>query len=250
MRLTVIGTGSAGNCYAVHGDDGSVFLLDAGIPTRRVTAALGDDLRRVVGCFVTHEHKDHSRAMTDLAARGIDVYASAGTMRKMGVDNGLLRRFKAVCAGSIIRAGEFTAVVFETKHDAEEPVGCLFRYEPTGETALYATDTFYLPNRFPSVNYWLVECNFVDELAIQQADDGVISPELMIRLRTSHMSLRRLKEAFAANDLRATSKIVLLHLSDQRSDERRMTREITEQTGIETVAASEGEVISLTLTPF
>lgn len=250
MRLTIIGTGSAGNCYAVHGDDGSILLLDAGISTRRVTAALGDDLRRVVGCFVTHEHKDHSRAMTDLAARGIDVYASAGTMRVLGIDNRVLRRLKAVCAGSVFKAGEFTAVVFETKHDAAEPVGCLFRYEPTGETALYATDTFYLPNTFPNVNYWLVECNFVDELVLQQANEGSVSPELMLRLRTSHMSLRRLKDALAVNDLTMTAKIVLLHLSDQRSDERRMTREIAAQTGIETVAASEGEIIDLSLIPF
>ncbi len=250
MRLTVIGTGSAGNCYAVHGDDGSIFLLDAGLSTRRMAAALGGDLQRVVGCFVTHEHKDHSRAMAELAARGIDVYASAGTMRALGIDDGFLTRFKAIQAGALFRAGPFTAVVFETQHDAAEPVGCLFRYEPTGETALYATDTFYLPNTFPNVQYWLVECNFVDELALQQAEEGSISPGLMLRLRTSHMSLKRLKEALAANDLTMTAKIVLLHLSDQRSDERRMVREITEQTGIETVAATEGEVIRLALTPF
>ena len=64
------------------------------------------------------------------------------------------------------------------------------------------------------------------------------------------MSLRHLKEALLANDLSKTLKIVLVHLSDSRSDEQRMVKEIREATGIETIAASNGMSIPLQLCPF
>jgi hypothetical protein len=64
------------------------------------------------------------------------------------------------------------------------------------------------------------------------------------------MSLRRLKETLAANDLRQTHCIVLVHLSDARSNEERMVTEINQQTGITTVAASTGIDIPLERAPF
>lgn len=139
---------------------------------------------------------------------------------------------------------------FETQHDAAEPLGYLVRHEATGETAMYATDTYYLRYTFPGIHYWIIECNYCDEILEQSVQDGTIDAGLRGRLLSSHMSLRRLKDALAANDLRTTAKIVLVHLSDSRSDEQRMVREIEEQTGIDTVAASNGMSIDLSLTPF
>ena len=76
------------------------------------------------------------------------------------------------------------------------------------------------------------------------------APPLRRRPKESHLSLRRLLEALRANDLRSASKIVLVHLSDERSDEARMVEAIHEATGVETVAASSGADIALNPTPF
>ena len=81
-------------------------------------------------------------------------------------------------------------------------------------------------------------------------DSGEIPEAMRNRLLGSHMSLRHLIETLAANDLTQTRKIILCHLSDGRSDERRMVAEIAAATGIETIAASNGMVIDLNLTPF
>ena len=95
------------------------------------------------------------------------------------------------------------------------------------------------------MNYWLVECNYCEDLVDAETD-----LTLRRRLKESHMSLRRLLDALQKNDLTETAKIVLVHLSDQRSDERRMVTEIQEMTGIETVAANAGMTIELERIPF
>ena len=71
------------------------------------------------------------------------------------------------------------------------------------------------------------------------------------RLKTSHMSLRRLLDTLRANDLTKTRAIVLVHLSDARSNERAMVEAIKEATLIDNVvAASDGMTIPLDLVPF
>jgi phosphoribosyl 1,2-cyclic phosphodiesterase len=243
VRLSVIATGSSGNCFALTAGE-EILLLDAGIPIRRIIGAV-KDFRAVAGCLVTHEHRDHCAAAGSLAGLGVRVLASKGT-----IEAACLTGLKTVQARVVAQVGNFTVLPFATQHDAEEPLGFVVRYEPTQEVALYATDTYYLRFKFPGVNYWIVECNYVGEIVNDQFAKGVIDLELRNRLIKSHMSLKHLKDALQENDLSATRKIVLVHLSDERSDERRMMNEIQAVTGIETVAAAAGMEIDLTLSPF
>lgn len=101
------------------------------------------------------------------------------------------------------------------------------------------------------MHYWIVECNYVDEFIDTQQEDGEISAAMRHRLKTSHMSLRRLLDTLRANDLTKTRAIVLVHLSDARSNERAMVEAIKEATLIDNVvAASDGMTIPLDLVPF
>lgn len=247
MRLQVASTGSQANCYLLEAGT-EVLVLDAGLPVRKMLPHIRD-FRSVVGCLVTHEHGDHARGAVELARRGIPVYCSEGTMQALD-GSARLTRFKPVRALQAVRVGGFTVMGFETQHDASEPLGFIVRYEATGETLLYATDTYYLRYTFPGVHYWIVECNYCDEVMNEALQSGKLDAGLRNRLLESHMSLRRLKDALAANDLSKAVKIVLVHLSDSRSDERRMVREIESQTHVETVAAANGMSIPLELIPF
>lgn len=238
MKLYVAATGSSGNAYALIGRDGETLFLDAGEPCKALLPHL-PNMRKVKGVLLTHEHNDHSRYIGDYILRGYKAVASRGTWEALGMAYDGCKPMRQV------DAGPFTVLPFEVQHDAAEPFGFLIRYHPTGETVLYATDTYYLKYTFPGVNYWIVECNYCEDLIYSETD-----ATLRNRLKESHMSLRRLKDALKANDLSATEKIVLVHLSDQRSNEAQMIREINEQTGIETVAASAGMMIDLELTPF
>ena len=249
MRLQVIGTGSSGNCYALHAG-GRILLLDAGLPVRQMIRAI-PNWGRVIGCLVTHEHGDHAKSAAHLTQLGIPVYMSKGTDEAIPREDGCLTKFNRLQALSPVSVGEFTVLAFEAQHDAAEPFGFLVRYNPTGETLVYATDTYYLKHTFPGVHYWVVECNYVEELIDAQTEDGELSAALRRRLKKSHMSLRRLADALQANDLSKTRAIVLVHLSDERSDERAMVKIIREVSGIEEVtAAAAGMEIPLELNPF
>lgn len=238
MKLYVAATGSSGNCYVLSGDNGESLILDAGVALKKVAPHI-PNLRKVKGLLLTHEHGDHSRFVGDYILRGHKCFASDGTWKSLGLNGERCSSLKQFVSGP------FTVLPFGTQHDAAEPMGFLVRYQPTGELVLYATDTYYLRYTFPCVNYWIIECNYCDDLIDQETDLS-----LRKRLKESHMSLRRLRDALAANNLGDAAKIVLVHLSDRRSDEFRMVDEIYEQTGVETVAAAAGMEIDLCRTPF
>lgn len=247
MRLSVIGTGSQGNCYALRSEEG-ILLLDAGVPVKKVLRALGADLANVLGVLVTHEHKDHAGHVAELMRLGVKCYTNRLTAEAIGIAEH--PDFRDIDTSENERIGQFIVRSFSVQHDAVDPVGFLIHDKVTAENVLFATDTYYLKHTFPGVHYWLIECNHIRALMDAQAEDGELAESMRRRLITSHMSLERLLDAFGANDLTKTRKIVLIHLSDARSDEKQMVERIHKATGIDTVAARNGMEAELELCPF
>lgn len=249
MRLAVVGTGSKGNCYVLSGDDGESLIIDAGMPIKSVIPFI-PNFRKIRGCLIGHEHLDHARYWQEYGKRGIMVYGSNGTLTALN-PKGPLDMCSLTCKRAMVplvdvqHMGAFMVMAFPTQHDAVQPTGFMIRYKPTGEQIIYATDTYYLKYTFPGTTYWLVECNYCDDLIGDETDTA-----LRKRLKESHMSLSRLEDTLRANDMTQTAKIVLVHLSDTRSDEARMIREIASLTDAEVVAAHNDELIELTKTPF
>ena len=76
-------SGSSGNCYLIKSRE-SAILIDAGISTKRIHAALsetGTQRSEISGVFVTHEHSDHVKGLKVLTKQNPmwDVYASGET---------------------------------------------------------------------------------------------------------------------------------------------------------------------------
>lgn len=247
MELQVIGTGSSGNAYILRAGE-HALLLDAGLPIKAIMRSA--NWKTLQGCLITHEHQDHAKAAKDVAGMGVQTYMSGGTLEAIGKDS-ILTSLNAVQMLSPFDVGDFTVMAFETQHDAAQPCGWLIRYKPTGETVLYATDTYYLKYTFPGVDYWIVECNYVDEIIDAQQQEGTLSSALRSRLKKSHLSLRRLLDVLKANDLTKTKAIVLVHLSNGRSDEKMMVSAVKEVTGLDEVyAAVSSQRIALKQYPF
>ena len=247
MELHVIGTGSSGNAYILRAGE-HALLLDAGLPIKTIMRAA--DWKALQGCLITHEHQDHAKAAKEVARMGLQTYMTEGTLEAIN-GNGILTALNAVQMLSPFDIGELTVMAFEAQHDAIQPCGWLIRYKPTGETALYATDTYYLKYTFPGVDYWIIECNYVDEIVDAQQQTGEISCVLRSRLKKSHLSLRRLLDMLRANDLAKAKAVVLIHLSAERSDERAMVAAVKEVTGLDEVyAAVGGQRIPLKQYPF
>lgn len=248
MRLEVLSTGSKANCYALMAGE-EILLLDAGLRASEIMR--GIEFQNVCGALVTHEHQDHIRGAAELMRYGVTAFMSEGTAGRAGLmEAAPPGRLHLVSARQPFDVGGFQVMPFQTEHDAAQPLGFLIRCRFTGETLLYATDTYYLRNTFPGVHYWIVECNHCRAIMDAQYEKGLMDSAMRRRLITAHMSLERLLEALKANDLSKTRKIVLIHLSDERADEAEMVERVGAFTGIPAVAARDGMEIDLELTPF
>ena len=250
MKLHTIGTGSSGNCYLlVDGDE--ILILDAGVaPTKRISKALYS-LRpaRPVGCLITHEHADHSCAVSDLTRMGIRCYGSPGTAEV--IRHGInvihpLRIDKDKVTRDVRRIGRnFRVLAFPVRHDAKEPCGFLITCTRTGERMVYITDTWCVDYSFPQINYWLIECNYCEELITEDTP-----PILARRLGESHMSLNQLCKVLSDNDLHECRKIILCHVSRDRGNPGIMARRVHETTHKTVEIAVPGMTHRLSLEPF
>lgn len=229
MEVKVLASGSSGNAYRIS-DGETALLLDAGISLKAIQAGLGFRVRDIKGCFVTHAHKDHSKAAKDLARLGVDIYTSKGTVDACGLTG---HRIKVVRALEELVVGTFRVLPFDVQHDAPEPLGFLCTSTATGEKLLYFTDTYYLKYRFQGVTHIMAECNYSEEGIRNSVEAGYIPVELVPRLVKSHMSLEHLLDMLRANDLRLLRQIYLIHLSENNSNAEKFKEEVQRQTGAE-----------------
>jgi len=227
MDVRILASSSSGNSYRVS-DGQTSLLLECGIPIQKIREGLGFRLTEIDGCLVTHEHKDHCKAVKDIIRAGIDVYMSAGTKQAIGVDG---HRIKVVKALEQFRIGTFTILPFDTQHDAAEPLGYLVYSNKTKEKLLFATDTYYIRYKFQGLTHIMVECNYASDILQSNIQEGLVPEGLKNRLLQSHFSLEHVKEFLRVNDLSNVQEIWLIHLSDGNSDAKRFKKEIQELTG-------------------
>lgn len=57
MKLTVIGSGSSGNCYHLTCSKGRTLIIEAGEKLIKTKEALGFDLQGIEGLLVSHIHQ-------------------------------------------------------------------------------------------------------------------------------------------------------------------------------------------------
>lgn len=229
----MLASGSKGNAYLIS-DGVTQILLECGISIKRIRKGLDFRLSEVKACLVTHEHGDHSKAITDVLRAGIDIYTSPGTIEALGLEN---HRLRPVKDKQSFEVGTWQVIAFDTQHDAKEPLGFLLHSKATSERLVFATDTYYVRYKFPRLTHVMIECNYASNILQANVDAGLVHPAMRKRLLTSHFSLDNVKEFLKANDLSQVREIWLLHLSDGNSDAERFKKEIMELTGKPTFIA-------------
>src|SRR5881409_2466471 len=82
VRLTILGSGSAGNCAYLETDEIRI-LIDAGFSIRQIRkrlATIGRAPENLTGILVTHEHSDHVQGLRQLCEKlRIPVYCNRDT---------------------------------------------------------------------------------------------------------------------------------------------------------------------------
>lgn len=246
MKLKVISTGSIGNAYILSNEN-EALLIECGVKIDAIKKALDFDLSKVVGCLCTHEHMDHSKSIWDVMKLGIDVYASAGTLKARYVNE--QSRAKAIVSKQNFNIGNFKIMAFDVMHDAKEPLGFLIEHPDCGKV-LFITDTYYCKYTFPGLNNIIIEANYSKEIIDRKFGPESGKEFLRNRILKSHFSLAHCKEMLAANDLSQVNNIVLIHLSDSNSDEKQFVKEVSELTYKNVTAAVNGMEIQFNKTPF
>ncbi|MGI6078998.1 MAG: MBL fold metallo-hydrolase [Fastidiosipilaceae bacterium] len=226
IEIVPLASGSRGNCYWLT-DGSTPLLLEAGIQFKEIQKQLNFRVSELAGCLISHEHKDHSKAVPDMMKAGVNCYMSQGTVEALDVTG---HRLHIIQAKQQFQLGTWTILPFETQHDAAEPLGFLLASK-TGEKLLFITDSYYCKYKFTGLNYILIECNYALDILNKNLDAGRVPEALKKRILTSHFSLEHVKDFLRANDLSKVQEIWLLHLSDGNSDAERFKREIQELTG-------------------
>ncbi|MDO4720943.1 MAG: MBL fold metallo-hydrolase [Peptostreptococcaceae bacterium] len=229
MNIQTLASGSSGNCYKI--DDGKTgILLECGIPLSKIKQKLNFNMN-IDACLITHEHKDHARAVKDLMKAGIDCYMTTGTAEVLKLSGHRLHR---ICQSQHFTVGSFEVLSFETIHDAAEPCGFVLHSRETRENLLFVTDSMYVKYQFEArFDYILTECNFVEEILEKNAAEGVIGQSLKSRIRQSHFGLEAVIRFLQSLNLSRCKRIYLTHLSDTNSDAALMKRRVQEATGKE-----------------
>lgn len=245
MKLTVLNSGSRGNSYILEASDG-ILLLECGVSFNDLKAALKFKLDNVVGCLLSHEHKDHSSEVPKLIRYGINIYSSKGTIGALKVRN---HRLIPIEAKKRFKLGSYTILPFDVKHDAAEPLGFIINHPESGNI-LFITDSNYVNYKFKDLNNILIEANYSKEILDRRGYNNDILQFLSGRIQRSHLSLETCIEVLKGNDLTKVNNIVLLHLSDGNSDSRVFKARVEEETAKTVYIADKGLKIDLNLTPF
>jgi len=237
-RLTVLGSGSSGNCYLVQNSN-ECLIIEAGINPNYTLRAIDFDLSIISGCIATHSHLDHSKYALQYAQKGIKVYSHEDTFRGFKHHN-----FIIIDDKKTFKVGNFRIKAFELVHDVKT-YGFYINHPETGNFC-FITDTSEIPYKFKGMNHILVESNFDEEL-INTNDTSYF---LRDRIVSSHLSFDKCNEFVMNSDLSQVVNIVLLHASDFNSDVGAFKAKMKQNTNKQVYIADKGLEINFNINPF
>lgn len=223
-RLSVLFSGSSGNCTVIRSGDTAV-LIDIGVSAKRAASMLeanGISPSVIKGIFITHEHIDHVKGLRVFADRyRIPVYTNAATAVALKLNGNApvgADLFRPLTAGEAVTVGSLTVTPFSTSHDASDSAG--YRVETAdGRIASYVTDLgVFSDTVFEAVkgsHVVVLESNH-DPFMLRS---GPYPPSLQERISGDRGHLSNEAAAYAAVKLvsSGTRRLILSHLSEQNN---------------------------------
>lgn len=120
MKIYSLASGSSGNCFYIKSKETSI-LVDCGISATKIKARLkdlGQDLSKIGGVLVTHEHGDHSRAATRL---NVPIWIEGSC--ELMTPYRSVKELKKYHAGMSFVIGDLVIQPFHVLHNAVAPCG-------------------------------------------------------------------------------------------------------------------------------
>lgn len=241
MNLHIISSESLGNCYLLSNGRESL-LIEAGVNMNKIHKAVGFDIEKVEGAFITHEHLDHSKAVPDLLYYNIPVFALQSVFDKHK------KAGNTIQAHWTYKTKSFSVFTFEVKHD----VPCLgfVIHHPDCGRILFMTDTCNCDYVFENINHFIVEANHSSEIIQENINSGRLNPYAVSRLKGSHMDISTTIDLINNHDKSTAANVVLLHLSSGNASAQGFKERVQRETGIRTFVADTGVIINLNKDPY
>lgn len=237
MEIKVLATGSSGNCYWVS-DGFAEILIECGIKYSDIEKKLGYKMDKICAALISHSHKDHSLSAKTLLSYGIELYMPLETALELNIASEI--GVNTPKHGEVIFLSKNGEIITnnEDKEDIDKVsyvispfylvhcnsdgsecpcYGYLIASMLTKEKLLFATDTAYIRNTFKSVDYMLIETNYIASMVGSGETEDYVSEVEKRRLK-SHMSLETAIDFLERTDRSQLKEIYAIHKSASRFD--------------------------------
>jgi phosphoribosyl 1,2-cyclic phosphodiesterase len=214
MELSVLGSGSSGNCFFVQNNKEAI-LIDAGLSAKQIISrlgAIGKSSGLVKGIFITHEHADHIRGADVLARHlNIPIFATKKTIQNSFLCSNpdLINPIKN---NELLKLVGMEITAFSKSHKAADPVSFSIR---NGKTISIITDAGFACENIASAvadsDFLCMESNHDEKMLL----DGPYPYFLKnwIKSDTGHLSNRQSALCVLEHANSKLNHVILSHLS-------------------------------------
>jgi phosphoribosyl 1,2-cyclic phosphodiesterase len=231
--IKILGSGSSGNCALIYDSRGKCIILDLGLSWKDINEGLDSDISNVSAALVTHAHfKDHSKSVLNALYRQIKVYGNEDICSKYKGCRLMKPKLKYNIDG-------FKIETFELVHNVPNNAFIIDTYD--GIRILYCTDTQIIPEVIHDVNYAIIECNYDFDIVFERGLAGKDSASHF----EYHHSLQNCIEYLSKINHPNLRQVIISHLSDSNSDERKFKQKIFEELGINVLVADKEVKVEL-----
>ncbi len=236
MRISVLGSGSTGNAILIVAGETRV-LVDAGMSAREIArrlALVGEDLARLDGVILTHEHGDHAGGLRVLLkSLRCPVYLSGETReayireRPHGASSeephrrveALRNRTAEISSSRDFCVGQINFHPFTVPHDAADNFGFTATYAGTRLAMVidFGHITTLINEHLRNCGAIVIESNHSRDM-LKACDVYPWDLKQRILSRTGHLSNEDVAAWLRDEFDGAASRIVLTHLSQRANN--------------------------------
>ncbi|WP_068268212.1 MBL fold metallo-hydrolase [Caviibacter abscessus] len=221
MKISVLGSGSAGNCSFIE-VGGKKILVDVGYSLKKIEEKLeviNQKIEEIDAIFVTHDHSDHIKAFGTISRKyDIPLYVHEDSIKKVykklgkvNMDNVNLLNDRKVFLDNILVEN------FDVMHDSAHNLGYSFYYK--NEKLSYVTDIGKITNIVKKAcidsDFLAFESNYDMDMLL----NGSYHWNLKNRVKSNvgHISNEEATKFLTSIANNRLKKIILLHLSGENN---------------------------------